>query len=104
MLKRKILIKNKRLKPSVEKRQLELLKSGINVINETNEDLNTVEGEEIDDVNKTNQRPLVEEAHPELSAEEQKKATYKLMIKKVNSLCNHFVCIELNNNLFKYSI
>lgn len=83
---RKILIKNKRLKPESEKKQLELLNSGnLNDINEANEEQNAVEGEEIDE-NLKIQKPLVEEAHPELNAdgclEEQKKVPFNLIIKK----------------------
>ncbi|CAF0707706.1 unnamed protein product [Brachionus calyciflorus] len=84
MFKRKILIKNKRLKPDVEKRQLELLNAGKLIdINEVNEDQNAVEGEEIDDNSKA-LRPMVEEAHPELNAdsEETKKAPFNLIMKK----------------------
>lgn len=86
MFKRKILIKNKRLKPDVEKRQIELLNAGkLNDINEANEDQNAVEGdEEIDDNSKT-LRPFIEEAHPELNAdaEEQKKTPFNIIMKKV---------------------
>lgn len=72
-LKRKILIKNKRLKPEVEKKQLELLMNGIlSDINENNDEQEgCVEGVEIDaeNVTKSQQRPYFEEAHPELNAE-----------------------------------
>lgn len=84
-LKRKILIKNKRLKPEVEQRQLELLKAGqLNDINETNDEQYSVEGELEDDAVKI-QRPTAEKAHPELNVdehEEQKKTSYSLIIKK----------------------
>jgi phosphatidylinositol phospholipase C beta len=92
MLKRKILIKNKRLKPEVEKRQLELLNSGkLNDINEATDDQNLVEGEEVDESNKALQpsaRALIEEAHPELNAdtnEEPKKSSISLLIKKTST-------------------
>jgi phosphatidylinositol phospholipase C, beta len=81
--KRKILIKNKRLKPEIEKRQLELLNSGtLNEINETVDEQNAIDGEDvIEDCIKKND---YEEAHPEFnSAEEQKKVSYNLLIKKV---------------------
>ena len=46
LFKRKILIKNKRLKPEVEKRQLELLSMGqLTEVIETNDEQNAVEGE-----------------------------------------------------------
>lgn len=48
MFKRKILIKNKRLKPDVEKRQLELLNTGhLAEVNEAIDEQNAVEGEDI---------------------------------------------------------
>lgn len=87
LLKRKILIKNKRLKPEVEKRQLELLNAGkLNDINETNDEQNSVEGEEMFEES-IKSRPLVEEAHPELNVDghdgiELKKNTFSLIIKK----------------------
>ena len=87
-LKRKILIKNKRLKPDVEKRQLELLNAGkLNDINEANDEQNSVEGEDLDEINNAEKcRSNVEEAHPELNAdgghEEQKKVTINLLLKK----------------------
>lgn len=89
--KRKILLKNKRLKPEVEKRQLELLNSGkLNDINEVTEEQNFVDGEDLDECN-TAVKPhqptnYVEEAHPELhvdTLEEPKKATFNIIIKKV---------------------
>lgn len=83
LLRRKILIKNKRLKPEVEKRQLELLSAGkLNDINEANDD--SVEGDEAEEQAKI-QRPTMEKAHPELNVddhEETKKTSYNLMIKK----------------------
>lgn len=84
MFKRKILIKNKRLKSEVEKRQLELLNSGtLNEINEAVDEQNAIDGEDIiEDCTKKND---YEEAHPELDAvEEQKKVSYNLLIKKVD--------------------
>lgn len=85
VLKRKILIKNKRLKPEVESRQLELLNAGkLNDINEANDEQNSVEGEDLEDnnVEKKNLAAYIEEAHPELNAdgghEEQKKVTINI--------------------------
>ena len=65
---------------------LELLNAGkLNDINETNDEQNSVEGEEIDE-NLKIARPFIEEAHPELNAdaghEEQKKVTITMLIKK----------------------
>jgi phosphatidylinositol phospholipase C beta len=90
--KRKILIKNKRLKPEVEKRQLELLNSGkLNDINEATDEQN-IEGDEVDgglevhSSSKPVHHAYVEEAHPELhvdTLEDQKKATFNIIIKKV---------------------
>jgi phosphatidylinositol phospholipase C beta len=92
LIKRKILIKNKRLKPEVEKRQLELLNSGkLNDINEANDEQNSVEGEDLDENNieKKNISAFIEEAHPELNVdgghEEQKKATITILLKKSNN-------------------
>ncbi len=88
LLKRKILIKNKRLKPEVEKRQLELLNAGkLNDINEVTDEQNSVEGEEIFEDLKRPERPVIEEAHPELNVDghdgiETKKNTFSIMIKK----------------------
>ncbi|KAK7504147.1 hypothetical protein BaRGS_00004451 [Batillaria attramentaria] len=73
MLKRKILIKNKRLKPEVEKHQLELFQKGISEIqdNELGEDPNilpaNVDGEEgpLNDLDPTGPNTDTE-AHPEL--------------------------------------
>jgi len=89
-LKRKILIKNKRLKPEVEKKQLEQYKNNgnLNDINENaDEQEGGVEGDDIDveNVKPANQRPFVEEAHPELNAEsheEQKKINLNMLLKK----------------------
>ena len=84
--KRKILIKNKRLKPEVEKRQLELLNSGkLNEINEGTDEQNFLEGEDVEDISSKPAHSYVEEAHPELhvdTLEEQKKATFNIIIKK----------------------
>lgn len=90
-IKRKILIKNKRLKPEVEKRQLELLNSGKLIdISEANDDQNIVEGEDPDEAvaQASQPKPFVEEAHPELrvdTLEEQKKSTFNMIIKKVRT-------------------
>jgi hypothetical protein len=83
------LIKNKRLKPEVEKRQLELLNAGkLNEINEATDEQN-LEGDEVDGGLEVPSKPAhtyVEEAHPELhvdTLEDQKKATFNIIIKKV---------------------
>jgi phosphatidylinositol phospholipase C beta len=92
--KRKILIKNKRLKPEVEKRQLELLNSGkLNDINEATDEQN-LECDEVDGglevpSSKPAHHAYVEEAHPELhvdTLEDQKKATFNIIIKKVRNI------------------
>lgn len=66
---------------------MELLNAGkLNDINEATDEQNSVEGEEVEETAKTS-RPIVEEAHPELNAdstEESKKASYNIIIKKVN--------------------
>jgi phosphatidylinositol phospholipase C, beta len=66
--KRKILIKNKRLKPEEEQRQLELIKSGqLNDLNDCNEE---VDGEEPFPIPNVKRR-FIEEAHPELNVDEE---------------------------------
>jgi len=74
MLKRKILIKNKRLKPEVEKRQLDLFMKGLDTEVNNDNDLDcaaNVEGEDgpITFVDTVKLREDDQEAHPELSVD-----------------------------------